>query len=342
MDGGHHLPVGIEGNLRQPGPAVSDNVLIKAIAFSQPYQCGFRGIADLVVTADGGIAAQQGRPQQRLLYRVMEIGVLRVDHPSAGIQLLDRHAVLRQRTGLIRADHGHAAQPLHRLQMADDGVFLGHFPGAEGQHNGDDGAERLGDGRYCQRDGKEEGVHHVFVPPQHADGKQHRTDHQNDDGELPAELIQTDLQRGFPFLRVFQQQSDLSHFSIHAGGRHQEAPPAIGDEAAGKHHVLPVPQRGFSGDLIRILFHRQAFASKGAFRTLQTGTFQQTTIRADGISRFQYNHITGNYLSPRDLYDLAVPQHLSSRGGHLLEAVQRGCCLDGLNGAQNCIHGDDR
>ena len=57
MDGGHHLPVRIEGNLRQPGPVVSDDVLVKAVAFAQPYQCGFCGIADLVVTADGGIAA---------------------------------------------------------------------------------------------------------------------------------------------------------------------------------------------------------------------------------------------------------------------------------------------
>ena len=85
MDGGHHLPVRIEGNLRQPGPVVSDDVLVKAVAFPQPYQCGFCGIADLIVAADGGVAAQQGRPQQRLLYRIMEIGVLRVDHLSAGI-----------------------------------------------------------------------------------------------------------------------------------------------------------------------------------------------------------------------------------------------------------------
>ena len=206
--------------------------------------------------------------------------------------------------------------------MANDGVFFGHFPGAEGQHNGNDGAERLGDSGHDQGNGKEESVHHVFMPPQHADGKQHCTDHQNDEGELFAELIQTDLQRGLPLLRVFQQQSDLSHFGIHAGGRHQEAPPAIGDEAAGKHHVLPVPQRGFSGDLIRILFHRQAFASKGAFRALQTGTFQQTTVRTDGVSRFQYYHITGNHLPPRNLYDLTVSQHFGGRSGHLFQTVQ--------------------
>ena len=180
------------------------------------------------------------------------------------------------------------------------------------------------------------------MPPQHADGKQHRADHQNDEGELPAELIQTDLQRGLPLLCVFQQLSDPSHFGIHAGGRHQEAPPAIGDEAAGEHHVLPVSQRCFSGDLIRILFHRQAFTGEGAFRALQAGTLQQAAVRADGIARLQYHHITGNHLPARDLHDLAVPQHLGRGSGHLFQTVQRGCCLNGLNSAQDRVHGDDR
>ena len=206
--------------------------------------------------------------------------------------------------------------------MANDGVFFGHFPGAEGQHNGHDGAEGLRDSGHGQRHGEEEGIHHVFVPPQHADGKQHCTDHQNDDRQLSAELIQADLQRGLPLLRVFQKLGDLAHLRVHAGGRHQKAAPAIGDKAAGKHHVLPVPQRGFSGDLIRILFHWQAFASKGAFRALQTGTFQQATVRTDGVSRFQYHNITGNHLPPRNLYDLTVSQHFGGRSGHLFQTVQ--------------------
>ena len=226
--------------------------------------------------------------------------------------------------------------------MADDGVFLGHFPGAEGQHDGHDGTEGFGDGRHCQSDGEEEGVHHVFVPPQHADAKQHCADHQNDDRQLSAELIQTDLKRRFPLLRVFQKLGDLAHFRVHAGGRHQKAAPPIGGKAAGEHHVLPVAQGRFPTERLRILFHRQAFAGEGTLRALQTGTFQQASVGTDGISRLQYDHITGNHLSAGDLYDLTVPQYLGGGGGHLLQAIQRCGGLDGLNGAQNCVHGDDR
>ena len=148
------------------------------------------------------------------------------------------------------------------------------------------------------------------MPPKHADSKQHRADCKNHNRQLFAELIQTDLQRGFPFLRAFQQQSDFSHFGVHASGRHKKAPPTIGDEAAGENHVLPVSQCGFSADLIHILFHRKAFTGEGAFRALQAGTFQKASVRADGIARFQDHHITGDHLTPWDLYDLTVPQHL--------------------------------
>ena len=226
--------------------------------------------------------------------------------------------------------------------MADDGVFLGHFPGAEGQHDGHDGAEGLRDSGHRQRHGEEKGVHHVFVPPQHTDAKQHCADHQNDDRQLSAELVQTDLQRCFPLLRVFQKLGDLTHFRVHTGGRHQKAAPPIGDEAAGEHHVLSVAQGRLSTERLRILFHRQALAGEGALRALQAGTFQQASVGTDGISRLQYDHITGNHLSAGDLYDLTVPQYLGGGGGHLLQAIQRRGCLHRLDGSQNGIHGDDR
>ena len=67
VDRGHHFPVGIEGDLRQAGPAVPDKILVKAVGLPQPHQCRFRGVSDLRIPADDRIAAQQGRPQQRLL-----------------------------------------------------------------------------------------------------------------------------------------------------------------------------------------------------------------------------------------------------------------------------------
>ena len=67
VDRGHHFPVGIEGDLCQTGPAVPDEILVKAVGLPQPHQCRFRGVADFRIPADDRVAAQQGRPQQRLL-----------------------------------------------------------------------------------------------------------------------------------------------------------------------------------------------------------------------------------------------------------------------------------
>mmetsp|Transcript_31498 Transcript_31498/g.100343 ORF Transcript_31498/g.100343 Transcript_31498/m.100343 type:complete len:747 (+) Transcript_31498:177-2417(+) len=46
-------------------------------------------------------------------------------------ELLDAHLVGRQGAGLVRADHGGAAQGLDGGQLAHDGVALGHLPGAQ-------------------------------------------------------------------------------------------------------------------------------------------------------------------------------------------------------------------
>ena len=67
VDRGHHFPVRIEGDLCQTGPAVPDEILVKAVGLPQPHQCRFRGVADLRIPANDRIAAQQSRPQQRLL-----------------------------------------------------------------------------------------------------------------------------------------------------------------------------------------------------------------------------------------------------------------------------------
>lgn len=46
-----------------------------------------------------------------------------------------RHAVLRQRAGLIGADGGSGSQSLHRLQVLHQAVLTSHTLGREGQTN---------------------------------------------------------------------------------------------------------------------------------------------------------------------------------------------------------------
>ena len=342
MNCGHQLAVRIKGDFRQPGPALTGIAFIKAIRLTQTDQSGLRGIPHFALFTDNRITAQQCRTQQRLLHRVMKVSLFSGNDLPAGIELLHRHLVLRQCAGLIGTNHRYAAQAFHCLELADDGVFPGHLLCAEGKHNGHNGGKCLRNGRYRQRHGKEERIHHVFMAQKYADGKQHCTDDQNTNGQLPAELIQAHLQRGFLLLGALEQSGNLAHLRIHPGTSNQELCTAIGDKAAGKHHVLPVAQRSVTRDLSQFLFHRQALACQGAFRTLKAGTPQQAPVGAYGISRLQHHHITRHHIPARYLKHTAIPNYLGSGGGHLLETVQRSGGLHRLHGSQNRVHGNDR
>ncbi|MPN05820.1 hypothetical protein SDC9_153074 [bioreactor metagenome] len=154
MDRGHQLAVGVKGNLRQTGILLPDLLLVKAEPLSQTHQRRLRGVAHLAALVHRGVAAQQGRPQQGLLHRVGKVRVLHQNDFSGGIELLNGHFILGQGAGFVGADHRNASQSLHRLQFADDGILPGHGPGAEGEHNGNDGAQRLRNGRHRQRHGE--------------------------------------------------------------------------------------------------------------------------------------------------------------------------------------------
>ena len=221
-------------------------------------------------------------------------------------------------------------------------MLPGHLLGAEGQYDGDDGAEGLRNGGHCQGHGKEEGVHHILAPQEHTDGKEEGADDQNADGELAAELVQAHLKRGLFLLRALQQGGDPAHLCVHTGGCHQEPGPAVGDEAAGEHHVLAVSQRHVAVDVRQVLLYRQAFAGEGALRALQAGALQQPAVGADGVAGLQHHHVAHGDLPAGELDHLTVPHHLGGGGGHLLQAVQGRGGLHRLHRAQYGVHGDDR
>ena len=348
VDGGHELTVGVEGQLAQAGPGGADLVLFEAEILTQTDQSGLGGVTDLVdlagllVGGDGGIAAQEGRTEEGLLGGVLEVCLGGGDDLAVDIELADGHAVLGQGAGLVGADDGHAAQAFHRLEFTDDGVLLGHFPGAEGEDDGHDGAEGLGDGGHRQSDGEEEGTHDVLATDQNVHAEDDGAEDEDADGQLLAELVQRDLQGGLLLGGGLQQGSDLAHLGLHAGAGDQELAPAIGDETAGEDHVGAVAQGHIPLDGLHGLFHGEGLAGEGGFCGLQAGRFQHTAVGTDGITGLQDDDVTGNHFTAGDLDDLPVSQDLGRGGRHLLQTVQRGFRLHGLDSAQDGVHGDDR
>ena len=305
---------------------LADGLGVDSVIQAKMHQCGLRGVTHIAALIDDRITAQQSGAQEGFLSGIGEIRLIGTDHAAKGVEFLDGHPILGQGSGLIGTDHAHAAQALNRLQFADNRIFFGHLLGAEGQHDGHDGTERLGNGGHSQRNGKQHGVQHDAAGQRggtdQRDSENQAAEDQNTDRQLFTELVQADLKRSLLLLSAFEEGGDLTHLRVHAGGSDKEGASAIGHKAAGEHHVLPVSQRHIAADRFKLLVHGQALTGKGALCRFQAGTFQQAAIRADGIARLQKDHVAHGDLSARDLEHLSIPEHFCCWSGHLPQTVQ--------------------
>ena len=192
-------------------------VLEDADARCRHHQRSLGGIADraihlrlaLVALQQGVVAEGSGDQQEvevRLQPRVLGRGVgdretepgalgpLRELHPAGGhVEGRDRHAVLGQRPGLVRADHLDRPKSLDGRQPADEGAPLEHALRAQRERDRDHGGQGLRNGGHGQADRNE----HHFPPgltPHHAEHEDHHDEHQRGRGQLPTELVQALLQ----------------------------------------------------------------------------------------------------------------------------------------------------
>ena len=314
VDGGHHLAAGVKGCFPHTGQFLLQTGLGQA-AFGAP--CHQRRLGGL--TGDGAVLRQ--------------IGVGAQGHGGGGqvslaaVVVHHGHLVLGQGAGLVGADDLGAAQRLHGSQAADNGAALGHVGDADAQHHRHHGGKALRDSGHRQRHGDHEGVqHHVqrkFTGTQQLHTEDQHADHQHQLGEDAGQLGQLPLQGGLTLLSIGQRVGDFAHLGVHAGLRHHHAAPAIHHGRTHVYHVLPVAQRHVVGvvpqvDQVDELGDRDGFASECGFLHLHAGALQHTAIRRDSVARLQQHHVAHHQIFAADGDGLAVPQHLTGGGGHLL------------------------
>ena len=184
----------------------------------------------------------QGPVLKKFLYRrgVMVCDVLRLPCPvQPGLH--QRHAVLGQCAGLIRADDAGAAQCFYRRKTADDGVFLHHPLYTDGKDDGDDGGQALRNGRDGQRHGGHENLQRrdAVHTPHNEDDAAGTKGH---DAKVLSKLTKLLLQRCLTVLFALQEVCDHTHLRVHARGSDDGGGGAVSDGAAGKDHIGAVPQ----------------------------------------------------------------------------------------------------
>lgn len=139
------------------------------------------------------------------------------------------HLVGGQRPCFVRADDRGTAQCLHRGQAANDGVFLGHAAGPQGQAGGYDSGQPFGDGSHCQRHSDFEIVDSPPDPGAAVDRvvevsdvyDPHGNANQGDDfGKLLSELVQLLLQWRSVLLRGCHLVPNLADLCVHTSSHH--------------------------------------------------------------------------------------------------------------------------
>src|SRR3989337_1891592 len=84
---------------------------------------------------------------------------------GAGVEAYGHHLVLGQGAGLVGADEAGTAQGLDGGELADEGVAARHALHADGEGDGDDGRQPLGDGGNGRGDGGEEQLDELLHDP---------------------------------------------------------------------------------------------------------------------------------------------------------------------------------
>ena len=172
VDGGHHFTAGIERRFADAGEFLVQLILVEPEIVRVVDERGLRRLALGGVHAETSLrvaAERHGLGEQD--------GVVR---PCVG----DGHAVLRERTGLVRADDLRAAERFDRRQTADDRVAAGHVRNADGKNDRDDRGEALRNGSHGERDRDHKGVENDFKAEAARAQKLHR---ENDDADAEHE-----------------------------------------------------------------------------------------------------------------------------------------------------------
>ena len=327
VDGGHHLPPGIEGRFAAAGLAAFQCALVQPVGGGKIHQRRLGGLAHSAAVLQRGIVAQRHGGAQQL---------------RGACVLHHGHLVLGQGAGLVGADHLRAAQRLHRRQAADDRVVLAHVGHADGQHHRHHRGQTLGNGGHRQRDGHHEGAQHgvqgelaghyqIKNEDEHADG-QHQLAHGL------AQLAELALQRRLLLLRLRQHAGDLAHLGVHAGGGDDGLAAAIDHGAAHVAHVPPVAQGDVvAGQQLHRLGDGDALAGQRGLLDFHGGALQQPPVGGHGVAGLQQHHVAGHQLAVFNNGLVAAAQHLALGGGHGLQGFDGGLGLALLHHAQHRV-----
>ncbi len=322
VERGHALAFRVERQLHDARILRREQRLVGSAFPRQLVEGGLGGVPlQLSIGADLRIVRKRHRAQQLGPRRPLRRRRWGLDELPGRPHPRHLHAVLRERSGLVRADDGDRAQRLHRRQPAHERVALRHLPGPHGQRHGHDRRQRLGNRGHREAHRREE-HERQGLPAQQAGDEHDRADAECRERQALAEVRQAPLQRGLALGGGLEELGDAAQFRGHAGCRGDSAPATVGDHGALVGHVGAIAESGVAGgDGRDLLVHRERLAGERGLLDLQAHRFDQAQVRRHDVARLEEHEIAGHQFAGRDVRDLAVADDARVRRA---EPAQRG------------------
>ncbi len=228
MQRGHHFSFGIKPHLVYarmpfPEPRCLDAAILRHMEKRQLRGISRPLLVDLRVVAEHTSQKEVIRTgairsiAESRLKKLRKSGFFR--KLSIQITLCHSHLVLGQRPGLVRADHLHRPQRLHRRKPAHNGFRLYHAGHAQSKHNRHNGRQSLRHSRHRKGDGSQKHVSHIPLLQQSHNKEQHTNPHRKGAQHL-SKLSQPYLQRRQLLFMPVQHVRYMADPRVHTRGCH--------------------------------------------------------------------------------------------------------------------------
>jgi hypothetical protein len=353
---GHALAGAVEGDGQQLFAALHRGVAVDVGLLAEHQQRPLGGVAG-ELRGHPGAARQRGgvgdhRGQHGLPRRVGERGDLlarlaelpgqvdalagHVERVAVDHQRAHGHLVAGEGAGLVRADHRGAPEGLHRGELAHHRPALRHALHAQGEGDGGDGREPLGDHRH--RDAHRRQQQHVpgdvaLHEPDHEERRAQRQGHPQD---LRGEVLQPLFQGRLLLHHVGEHLADAAHLGVAAGGDDHAARLAVHHGGAREGHGdLIAHARRLGEHGVGDLLDGGALPGELALDGLQLGHRHQPQVGRDLVPRLEQHQVARHQLPRVGVHDLAATADLAAGGGELHQRVE------GLLGLALLIEADE-
>ena len=239
------------------------------------------------------------------------------------------HVAVRQRAGLVEAQHVHMRQRLQRIDVLHEDLGLREADHAGGQRHGDQQHQSLRQHAEQRRGGRHHGVVRAGVPQEHRlDEQQHAQRDDQEAGE-PGDLAHRIQQLGVHALLLAHLVDQRIRVVLVADMRH------TGVRAAGNHRAAGI-QLAAGG-----LVDGVAFAGQQRFVDFQTAVDDHGVV-ADLLAGIQHHDIVLDDVAGLDGRLLAVAQHHRVRLVEDRQLVDEFLRLEFLHDADDDVEDDDR